>query len=101
MLPVDLFYRPCHKLSRYAVLEMIDRISDVPSLWLKKSGERSWLGVINWQDEPQQLSVEPAHIGATQQAILEDILTGDEIALPATIKLETHQGRIFEVKSSF
>jgi len=100
MIPVDLFYKAVDRPKKSAALEMFLGRKEIPSLWLKKGAGKQWLGVINWWDESTSVEVTPAHVG-TDGAVLRDVLTFEEIALPTSLYLSERQGRIFEVEINF
>ena len=101
LIPVDLFWKVCPDVVRYNALELLGHQSELPSLWLKLSSDKRWLGVINWSNEPVSYTIEPAHVGAKENVTIKDVLTGEEIVLSASIDLTKHEGRIFEVEANF
>ena len=60
-----------------------------PRLWLATTGERSHLGVFNWEDETAEVEL-PGHAATAGT----DYWTGERVSLGRSVRLEGRSGMV-------
>lgn len=71
---------------------------NAPFVWIRHDSETERLiSLTNWTSEAVQLSLTAADLGLTDGIRVSDVLTGEEIKLPATFQVKPEDGRVLLV----